>query len=222
MSNEKIKNVVLLIHGVNTRRNKGWLKKFKEYFDTDINFDNTWYADHVYYGYVFFLLTAIPIIKRSKMKEVQRKYREVQKKFPNAKIHIISHSYGTLLTYESIRQSDRDTDKDPIKIGKLITIGGIIEEQEKFVDTLQEGQIEEIHNFCSYKDWVVKLQPLFGKCGYHGFVRSKNDYCHYFRPHANLNIKNYRFNLLHSQYFDDTLPNFYIIWSQLLKRRTKS
>jgi len=127
-----------------------------------------------------------------------------------------------MLTHEAIRRSDKDTNKKPIKIGKLITIGGIINEFETFNDTLQEDQIESIHNFASYKDWVVKYQPIFGRSGFYGFVKSRKDKNHYFIPHKGLEIKNYRFNLKHSEYFNDSPPNFYIIWSSLLRMDIKT
>ena len=217
--NDKVKNVIILTHGVNTHKNKNWLLKFKSYFDDDSIFDDTWYATHINYGYLFFAFSPLPFVKRTKIKEVQNKYTEIQERYPNAKIHIIAHSYGTMLTHEAIKRSNKVG--TPLKIGKIINIGGIVSEFEVFKDTLQKGQIESIHNFCSYKDWVVHYQPVFGKCGYFGFLKNKKDKSHYFIPHKDLQIKNYRFDLKHSQYFDDSPPDFYLLWAQILRKNIK-
>ena len=214
-----VKNVVTLIHGVNTRENKNWLLRFKKQFDADFSKDSSWRSEHIYYGYVFFLLSIIPFVRHSKIKEVQTKLRQLQRKYPNAKIHILGHSYGTMLTHQAVKYSDIDTDKEPIKLGKLILVGGIISHYEQFKDTLQEGQIEGVYNFCSHKDWIVRLQPAFGKCGYFGFVKAIGNKEHKFKPYSNLEIYNYRFDLKHSQYFDDDPPDFYVMWSQILRKK---
>lgn len=219
MKNYEVKNIAILIHGVNTRKNKGWLAKFKKYFDGDPSFDSHWIAINIYYGYIHFLLSVIPFVRHSKIREVQQRLRDIQEKYPNATIHVLAHSYGTMLTYQAVKRSDLDTSDTPLKLGKLITIGGIIDETEKFKDTLQEGQIQSVHNFCSYEDLVIKFQPIFGKSGYTGFLKNKSDKKHYYKPHTNINIKNYRFNLKHSEYFSDDPPNFYVLWSQILRRK---
>jgi hypothetical protein len=214
-----IKNVLFAVHGVNTNQKRNWTHDFEEKFRADSSFDD-WAFERGDWGFLFFLFSVSPLIRYMKIKQVQERLREFQRKYPEATIHVISHSYGTMLTHQAVKYSDIDTDKEPIKLGKFITIGGIIPERETFDDTLQEGQIKTIYNFCSYKDWVIHYQPIFGKCGYWGFLRPGSKE-HYFKPYNTLSIFNFRFNVSHSEYFTEDTPNFYVIWKQLLLKKEK-
>lgn len=217
MENSHIKNVVFAIHGVNSNQKKNWTHRFEKQFRQDANFKE-WAFERGNWGYLFFIFSFLPFIRYFKIKKVQKRLRDVQKKYSNATIHVIAHSYGTMLTYQATQQSDLNFDEIPIKIGKFILIAGIVSHYERFKDTLQDGQIQSIHNFCSYKDWIVYHQPSFGKCGYYGFVKNRKRE-HKFKPYNDLQIYNYRFKVTHGQYFTIDTLNFYILWSQILRKK---
>lgn len=209
-----VNNVVFLIHGVMANQKDNWTDRFAEKMQKDSSFSD-WAIEQGEWGYLFFLFSIIPFIRYAKIKQVQKRLREIQNKYPNADIHVIAHSYGTMLIHEAVKRSDKDTDQLPIILRTVILIGGIISEFEKFKETLQKGKISHIYNFCSYQDRVIRWQPIFGKCGYWGFVKDK-ERKHVLNPHENLPIKNYRFDVHHSEYFTEETPDFYILWRQLL------
>lgn len=213
------KNIIFLIHGVSSNQKKNWTHTFAEKMKNDPSFKD-YTIEKCNWGYLFFLFSIIPIVRAHCIKKVQKRLREIQEKYSGATIHVIAHSYGTMLTYMATKFSDIDTDRKPINLGKIIFVGGIVKELEKFEDTLQQGQIKKIYNFCSIKDWVVKLQPCFGKSGFFGFCKNRKRK-HFFKPHKNLEIYNYRFNVKHSEYFTEDTPDFYILWKQLLLTKDK-
>lgn len=212
--NGDIKNVVFLIHGVGTKEDN-WTDIFATKLKDDPLFKD-WAIEQGEWGYVFFAFSVLPFIRYSKIRTVQERLREVQAKYPNAKIHVIAHSYGTMLIHEAVKRSDQDTDKPAIKLGSVILVGGIVSEKEKFNDTIGKGKIEKIFNFCSYQDRVIRWQPIFGKCGYWGFVNDK-ERTHILKPYPDVPVQNYRFDVHHSEYFTEEPPDFYILWRQLLR-----
>lgn len=215
MKNSDVKNVVFLIHGVGVNQENNWTDRFSKKLKDDPLFSD-WAIEQGEWGYLFFLFSIIPFVRYSKIRAVQEKLRKVQSSYPNATIHVIAHSYGTMLIYEAIKRSDKDTGLSPIKLGRLILIGGIISEFENFFKVFKQGKIKEVFNFCSYKDKIIRWQPIFGKCGYWGFVSDKKR-DHKFVPYFGFPIYNYRFDIDHSDYFTDIPPDFYVMWRQLLR-----
>lgn len=215
VKNENVKNVVFLIHGVSANQQNNWTYAFSEKLKNDPLF-NGWAIEQGNWGYLFFLFSIFPFIKNAKIQLVQDCLRDVQNNYPNAKIHVIAHSYGTMLVYEAVKQSGNDSIESIINLGTVILVGGIVSHYEKFENTVKKGRIERIYNFCSYKDRVIRWQPVFGKCGYWGFLRNR-DRKHVFQPYPDINVQNYRFNVHHSEYFTETPPDFYVMWRQLLR-----
>ena len=143
--------------------------------------------------------------------------RKLNKKYPDAEINILAHSFGTYISYEAIRQAGKDK-KAPIRINKLILVGGIVSSHENFKDTIGEGLIKEVYNYCSYDDRVVRFNPLFGHCGYIGFLPIGR------RDHVEMpwpGVKNCRFEVRHSQWFDDDPPDFYRAWLNNIMKGAK-
>ena len=112
-----------------------------------------------------------------------------------------------MLAYEAIRWSGQDTRKKSIRINKLILISSVVKTHEKFNDTIGKGLIKEVHNFCSYGDEVCRFNP-FGHSGYNGFLFGDSE--------PNPKVSNRRYEVEHSQWFDDAPPDFYKIFRNVL------
>ena len=204
-----MKNIIITIHGIRTRTGFNWTRFFALHLelDRDSRFKN-WLVKRFSYGYLRAVLVAVPWVRKFKVWKFKRYLRKLQKEYPIAKIDILAHSFGTYIAYEAIRQAGKDK-KPSIRINKLILVGGIISSHEDFKDTIGEGLIKEIYNYCSYNDRVVRFNPLFGHCGYQGFfVPGKREHIEAPWP----GVKNCRFKVRHSQWFDDEPPNFYSMW----------
>lgn len=202
-----MKNIIVAIHGIRTLPKHNWTRIFEIHLRYDKRFDG-WLAKEASYGYLRAFLVAIPWIRKFKVWWFKRYLRKLNKKYPDAKINILAHSFGTYISYEAIRQAEKDK-KPPIKINKLILVGGIVSSHEDFKDTIGNGLIKEVYNYCSYDDRVVRFNPLFGHCGYQGFFAPGT------REHIEApwpGVKNCRFEVRHSQWFDDDPPDFYKMW----------
>lgn len=204
-----MKNVLILIHGVMTKEDN-WTDEFGKRFRDDPNFSD-WEIVQIEYGYLFFLWCIFPYVINKKSREVNSVISCLYDKYgSDCKVHVIAHSYGTKLIFNMLGKLD-----NRVQFGNIILVGGIVNEKEKFQ---MELKFNKVFNFCSYNDNVVWSQPVFGKCGYFGFVTDwKKE--HKYRPYLDKNVWNYRFNIFgHSDYFNGSVLDFFILWRQLLRR----
>lgn len=201
-----IKDIVVCIHGIRTRQMCNWLRIFKLHFEYDIRFKD-WLYVPAKYGYLWAMASVIPFVKRSRIRWFIRYLRKLQKKYPNARLNIIAHSYGSLLANEAI--------KSGIQVNKFILVGGIVSSHMYYGFQLKD-LVKEVHNFCSYNDKVVRFQPTFGHCGYLGFLREGSRE-HRLQPYLHLKVYNHRYEVKHSEYFNDSPPDFYKIFRDLLQ-----
>ena len=202
-----VKNVLFLTHGVMTKT-RNWTDRFEKKIESDPEFSN-WVVEKGEWGYLFFLFSIFPFFKKNKKFLIQKRLKEIQDLYPNAKLHVIAHSYGTMLIDNAMKNTD-------IVFDKVIYVGGIVNEKQDF--SVLKNKFSKIYNFCSYKDWVIKFQPIFGKCGYFGFVHSRK--IRRGKPQTEPiyqeNVHNFVNKVSHSQYFTENDPNFYDIWKNIL------
>ncbi len=199
-------NIVVLIHGIRTLPKWNWTRHFELHLKYDKRFKD-WLRKRASYGYLRAFLIVIPWVRKLKVRWFKRYMRKLQKKYPDAKVNILSHSFGTYISYEAIRSAGKDG-KAPIKVNNLVLVAAIVSAHEDFKDTIEKGLIKKVYNYCSYDDKVVRFNP-FGHAGYHGFL-SPGKREHIEKPWPG--VQNYRFEVRHSQWFDDELPDFYKKW----------
>ena len=159
MGDRKIKNILVLSHGIKTHTRYNWMRIFTTHLKYDERFDG-WVVKKANYGYLWAIMSVFPFVRRSRIKWFMRVLRKLQKEYPEAQINILAHSYGTMLAYEAIRRSGVDDNKEPIKINKLILIAGIVSSHERFIDTIDIVKIKRVYNYCSYDDKVARYNPF--------------------------------------------------------------
>ena len=203
---DKIQNIIVGIHGIRTLPKYNWTRIFAIHLGYDKRF-NDWLIKRASYGFLRAFLVVIPLVRKIKVWWFKRFLRKLQKKYPDAKINILAHSFGTYISYEAVRRAGKDG-RNPIKINKLILVASIVSAHEDFKDTVGKGLIRKVYNYCSYDDKVARLNP-FGHSGYWGFLApGKRDHIEIPWPY----VQNCRFNVKHSQWFDDEPPDFYKKW----------
>ena len=203
-----IDDIIIAVHGIRTLPRYNWMRIFEIHWKYDKRFKG-WLFKNASYGYLRAFLVAIPFIRKYRVWKFKGFLKKIRKKYPDAKINILAHSFGTYIAYEAIRQA-----KD-IKINKLILVASIISAHEDFKDTIGKGLIEKVYNYCSYDDRVVRFNP-FGHSGYWGFLPpGKREHIEAPWP----DVRNCRFNVTHSQWFDDEPPDFYGKWLDNLNEK---
>ena len=201
-----MKNIVIAIHGIRTLPKYNWTRIFALHLRYDKRF-NDWLMKRASYGYLRAFLVVIPFIRKYRVWKFKRFLRKLRKEHPDDKINILAHSFGTYIAYEAIRRAGQDG-KEPIKIIKLILVASIVSAHEDFKDTIEKGLIREVYNYCSYDDRVARFNP-FGHSGFYGFLPpGKREHIEEPWP----NVHNHRFDVTHSQWFDDEPPDFYGKW----------
>ncbi len=201
-----MKNIVIGIHGIRTERKMNWIRILRLHMNYDKRF-NDWDFVNGSYGYFEWIMTIVPFMKRFRISRFLKKLRKIQKKNPGVSINIVGHSYGTMIAYEAIKRSWRDN-RGPVRVDSLVLVASIISAHEDFKETIGNNLIRNIYNYCSYDDKVARFNP-FGHSGYWGFMPPKT------RDHLDMpypGVYNRRFEVTHSQWFDDDPPDFYKMW----------
>jgi len=126
---------------------------------------------------------------------------KVREENPDAKIHIIAHSFGTWTTQRVLRNHPS------VEVQSLTFVGSAISAHisKNFIDDMiRRGQLKACFSWSSHNDTVIRLAPPpFGHLGYWGFLTSnpsdrvfpKN------KPFENLHIYNTHTEHGHSDYF---------------------
>ena len=201
-----MKNIVIGIHGIRTEKKSNWINDLSIHMRLDHRFAEWGFID-ASYGYFEWIWTIVPFFKRFRIKRFLSKLRKIQKKNPGVSINIIGHSYGTMIAYEAIKRSGKDG-KYPVKVDSLVLVASIVSAHEDFKETIGNYIIRNIYNYCSYADEVARYNP-FGHSGYWGFIPPKP------REHINNpypGVYNRRYDVEHSEWFDEDPPDFYTMW----------
>lgn len=179
-----MKNLIITVHGIHTSIDKGWQKKFKKW--TKKNYPE---IEVINYSYGFLLAPFswwIVLTRKFKIPSFLRRYfitklvkfiYKVKKQYPDYKVSIISHSFGTWLSYYALNREPM------LKIHNFILVQGVISSHVEKLDILSwlsRGKVNAVFAWSSHNDSIVcKVAiPPFGKVGCRGFVRKriKTDY----------------------------------------------
>ncbi len=206
--------IIFAIHGIRSAKKDNWIYKFIDFASKDKRFKNDIMVPHTY-GYLWALNSVNPKTKFDHVKSVMKELRSLTSQYPDAKLNIVAHSYGTELSYQAIKRSGEDG-KPPIKVDKLILVASIVSAHREipYTDTLREGKLNKLHCYCSYEDEVCRYNP-FGHSGCWGFLRHVHDPKCYKKPFKDLELYNHQQKSLeHGDYFKGT--KFYKEWLEIL------
>lgn len=169
------------INGIRTGENT-WTDVLRLKFYKDNRFYDDIYIEF-YYGYLPAIISILPWVRSRKAKSLQKSIEDIKEEFPEAKVSIVCHSLGSLISYYAIKELG-------IKIDKWIIFSGVVPRGADIPKLLEN--VGEIHNFWSTKDWVTKWNP-FGKCGHSGF-QGKHE-----------RLKQYKYPFRHGEWFEKNL-----------------
>ena len=203
MNKEKNIKILITLHGVRTAESKSWQLKNEAKMKEDKRFKK-WLIINYNYGYLFAVFSLIPFIRWHIIRKFRKFLIGIVKAWPDAEINIMAHSYGTLVAYEVLK-------KYIVPINKLILISSVIKTEEPMFMFIDVDTVKEIYNFCSNEDNVCKLNP-FGHSGYNGFLRPGFGF--ETKPYAH--VFNNLYQVKHWEWWNDTPPDFFKIWRDLL------
>lgn len=212
-------NVTVAIHGIRTGKHENWTDKWVAYAKEALpdwghyNFEYGWLSGLL--GW-FFTWAPMGIIRHRYTRKFWKFLLGLQKKHPEATIHILAHSYGTWIAYHAIRHFQPE--EKVINIGTVILVGGVLPYNHKRIElrrVMREGLIQKLINYCSPYDAVVENIPFpFGCCGYKGFGDGKK------RPSTNFEVYNMWTEETHSSYFLGA--SYFKEWKQTFKEGLKT
>ena len=209
-----MRRIIFAIHGIRSKKEGNWVYDFRDFVRKDPRFKDDIIVAHTY-GFLFAVWSVNPFVKFHRVKRVMKVLRKLQNKYPDAELNIVAHSYGTELSYQSIKRSGEDGKLD-IKVNKLILVASIVSAHREipYEDTLGAKKIKQLHCYCSYEDEVCRYNN-FGHSGCSGFLKSAHDPKHYNQPFENLEIYNHQaYTLEHCQYFEGT--KYYKEWLDII------
>ncbi|EPN5005461.1 hypothetical protein ACT0GK_003207 [Vibrio parahaemolyticus] len=176
-------NVVVTIHGIRTYGD--WQSKLESLIDDE----------YIVKSYAYNFHSAIDFFsEKSSQEEIHlfnRCLDNIQEQYPLAKIHIVSHSFGTYIAFHALL--NRSTRLD---IGNVIFSGSVLKPEQDIDSLYKKHNIDKVVNDCSLIDFPLLLAQLFSNryslAGIIGFKGDKN------------RIINRRFSGGHSTYFSES------------------
>jgi len=148
--------------------------------------------------------------------------RKVANQYPDSKIHIVAHSFGTFVVCEALLRYSS------LRVQSLNLVAGVVSSRLSVnsLDTLLErNQVKRIDSWSSYSDRVVKYLALwpFGHVGYWGFLRPnhpKDKTQPQHLPFPGLKIYNNHTAYSHTGYFKDEDAFYPRILANIFKAET--
>ena len=173
-----VKTIIISLHGIMTKmKGQDWEEDFGQWLA--INHPSILYVKFKYgwIGPVFSWLSTIMYnlklpnwVTDLIIKKLRKLLDQLRKDNPDAKIHIVCHSYGTWVTWRTILENPS------VKIQSVTLVAGVISahiEKNKLGQILQKRQVKSVFVWCSHDDEVVRVIaiPPFGHLGYWGILR---------------------------------------------------
>ena len=172
-SNEAIKNVVFVIHGI---RDEGfWTQKIArrvKHLAGDSACE--WATETSSYGYFPMLPFLLPWYRRSKVEWLMDQYTEALARYPKAKFSFVGHSNGTYLVAKALELYPCCRFTNVVFAGSVVRVGY---DWAKLLGSAPP-RVTKVLNFIATSDWVVAFFPKFfqffklqdlGSAGHDGF-----------------------------------------------------
>lgn len=208
--------IIFAIHGIRSPKKGNWVFDFIEFAKKDPRFSGDIFEPY-YYGFVLATGSVIPFFKFEMVKKVRAALRKLTAENPNCELNIVAHSYGTELSFWAVKTSGEDG-LPAIKVDKMILVSSVVSRFNEipYDTTLRAGKINQLHCYCSYKDWVCNFAP-FGHSGCFGFSKDRYDSKCYPKPLDDLAIYNHQVKTLdHCAYFKE---EFYKEWLDIVENK---
>lgn len=175
------KNIVVLIHGILTHA--VWQERLAQRLTTEADIE----AFPIGYGFLDVLRFWFPFLTRQgPINKVTRELRTLRTSYPNAKISVVAHSFGTYIMAQILSE---ETD---IQINRLQLCGSIVPEKYRW-DKVSSRISGKVINDAGTRDyWPVMASLLswgYGASGTFGF--------------KTIPVKDRFFNCGHSDFFTD-------------------
>ncbi|QDC09886.1 hypothetical protein FHY55_11785 [Oceanicola sp. D3] len=180
-------HIVLLIHGIRTQGS--WAEMVSQTLERD----PTIKVQPIKYGFFDTFRFLSPFWTREEpIRRVIQEYRDTRRNFPNAKISVIAHSFGTFALTKALRAPD-------IELYRIILCGSIVPESFRVASHRAQITFDPILNDCGTHDiWPLLAKSVtwgYGSTGTFGF--------------GTVGIRD-RFNKFsHSQYFSQDFVEEY-------------
>lgn len=141
------RHIVLLIHGIRTHGS--WAEMIADVLEQDQEIK----VQPVKYGFFDTIKFLSPFFTRDRpVRRIVQEYRDTRKKYPNAKISAIAHSFGTYALTKSLREPD-------VEFHKVILCGSIVPEDFRVASHKAQISFDPILNDCGTHD----IWPPFAK-----------------------------------------------------------
>ncbi|ACH65287.1 response regulator receiver protein [Aliivibrio fischeri MJ11] len=157
--------VVYSVHGINTHGE--WQKDFGRYIDgTQFSYI------HVPYDYLYYPLTSF-LCPHLRTEEVDRLVEDLimtAKKYPNATVQLVGHSFGTYLIAEALAKLPVE---NAPKFDKIVLNGSVLKSNFNWSKIVEKHGISKIINNCSLQDKALLASQSvaigLGMAGREGF-----------------------------------------------------
>jgi len=177
------KNIIIPIHGilVDVKKKDDWPERFEKWLNAEYTnkiLQGEYEFKQFSYGYltpVISWLTTVfdwlgwkTAVDKLSITRFKKFILKVKKENPNAKIHIIAHSFGTWTAQRVLRTHPS------VEIQSLTLVGAAISAhiRRNFIDDMvRRGQVKACFSWSSHNDRVIRYAPPpFGHLGYWGFL----------------------------------------------------
>ncbi|CAI1074197.1 response regulator [Serratia quinivorans] len=132
-------------------------------------------ASCISYKYTYYSLFKIlfSLTRKKAVIDYQNFIKKIIIENPRAKINFISHSFGSYLTMEALKEINYDF---KINIGYIILCGSVVKNSYDVVDIVNRYNPNRIVNECGYQDTPLVICNLLclglghaGRVGFHGY-----------------------------------------------------
>jgi len=212
-------DIIVPVHGilVDVSKPDDWPELFEKWLCKEYAielFERTLYFKQFSYGYltpVISWLTTVfnwfklhTLIDRLSLTRFKKFIKTLKKQYPNARIHVIAHSFGTWTTQKVLEMHPS------VEIQSLTLVGSVISAhiRKNYIDEMLEtNQIKACFSWSSHNDKVVRFAPPpFGHLGYWGFLTDdpEDRITPKSKPFKHLEIHNHYTLYGHNKYFEDS------------------
>ncbi|WP_130196606.1 alpha/beta hydrolase, partial [Vibrio vulnificus] len=163
--------VVFSVHGINTHGE--WQKEFDKYIKK-----NRKEYTHLLYDYQYFPVTSFlyPPRRKVEVERLIREFRLIARKYPNAKVQLVGHSFGTYLIAEALKKIPNEHSPN---FDKVVLNGSVLKSGYNWSEIVTKHGITKIVNNCALNDKALLASQLLaiglGMGGREGFKGSLTD-----------------------------------------------
>jgi hypothetical protein len=141
--------VVVLIHGIRTHAS--WAEMVAQRIRTNIGS----HVEIIKYDYYDLFSFLCPILtRRAPIEKISIELEDIQKQYPDARISVIAHSFGTYALMEALKRVD-------IRLGRVVLCGSVLETSFRKGDIKNLPPPVAVLNECSGNDILPILAGIF-------------------------------------------------------------